>query len=212
MRLFVAVRPPEDVLAALAGLARPEHPGLRWSTRDQWHVTLRFLGDVDDPDPVAAALVAAPLAPTEAVVGPEVVALNPRVLCVPVAGLDDLAAAVAAADLPGVRRPPEDRPFRGHLTLARLGRGRRDRQGSDRQGSDRQGSDRQGSDRQGSDRQGSDRQGTGGDGRGRRGRLRLSDLAGTPLAARFPVRDVRLVRSHLGPAGARYEDLAARSL
>lgn len=181
MRLFVAVRPPDDVLAALAALARPEHPGLRWTTRDQWHVTLRFLGEVDDPAPVAAALAAAPLAPTEAVVGPEVVALNPRVLCLPVAGLDDLAAAVAAADLPGVGRPPEDRPFRGHLTLARLSRGRGERQGS------------------------------GGPGRRRR-RLRLGDLAGTPLAARFPVRDVRLVRSHLGPTGARYEDLAARSL
>ena len=48
MRLFVAVRPNEAVLDAVAGLARPERPGVRWTTQPQWHVTLRFLGGVDE--------------------------------------------------------------------------------------------------------------------------------------------------------------------
>ncbi len=38
------------------------------------------------------------------------------------AGLDDLAAAVVAATA-HVGEPPEDRPFAGHLTLARVARG-----------------------------------------------------------------------------------------
>lgn len=163
MRLFVAVRPPDDVLDAVAGLARPERPGVRWTGRDQWHVTLRFLGEVADPEPVVAALDAAQLAAGEAVVGPRVAALGPRIVCLPVAGLDDLASNVIAA----TRRlgdPPGDRRFRGHLTLARVRQGR------------------------------------------------ASALAGTGFEARFGVSDVRLIRSHLGPGGARYEDLYVRSV
>ena len=36
-RLFVAVWPPDDVVAELAALPRPDQPGLRWTTPDQWH-------------------------------------------------------------------------------------------------------------------------------------------------------------------------------
>lgn len=46
-RAFIAVRPPEAVLDAIAEL--PTVPG-RLTTRDQWHVTLQFLGNVDDID------------------------------------------------------------------------------------------------------------------------------------------------------------------
>jgi len=123
VRLFVAVQPPDDVLAAVAALPRPERPDVRWTSRDQWHVTLRFLGEVDDPAPVAAALDTAPLPPAEAVLGPEVAALGRHVVCVPVAGLDALAAGVVAATA-SFGDPPDDRPFHGHLTLARIGRRR----------------------------------------------------------------------------------------
>src|SRR5580700_3143236 len=47
MRCFVAVLPAPDVVEALAALPRPETAGLRWSSREQWHVTLRFFGDID---------------------------------------------------------------------------------------------------------------------------------------------------------------------
>ena len=46
-RLFVAVWPPASLVAQLRQLDRPVRPGLRWTTEDQWHVTLRFLGGVD---------------------------------------------------------------------------------------------------------------------------------------------------------------------
>ena len=164
VRLFVAVALPADVLATVARLDRPDVPGVRWTTADQWHVTLRFLGEVEDPGPVAAALDSAPLAPTRASLGPRVATLGRGVLMVPVAGLDALAGTVVTATA-DVGKPPDDRPFRGHLTLARARRG-----------------------------------------------ASVRGLAGAAVAASFVVEDVRLVRSRLGPGGARYEDVHVRSL
>jgi RNA 2',3'-cyclic 3'-phosphodiesterase len=159
MRLFVGVVPPERVLDALARLDRPERAGVRWTRRDQWHVTLRFLGEVPDPRPVAAALSAAPLRRCEASMGPKAKMLGRQVICLPVAGLDELAQAVEEATA-GFGQPPDDRRFRGHLTLARLRRG-----------------------------------------------VRPSGLGGARFEDRFPVTDVRLIRSHQGEGGPRYEDL-----
>ena len=91
---------------------------MRWLPADQWHVTLRFLGEAD-PDEASAALAGLVAAPAEAVVGPSTRLLGDSVLVVPVAGLDRLAAEVMAATA-GVGEPPEDRPFVGHLTLCRF--------------------------------------------------------------------------------------------
>jgi 2'-5' RNA ligase len=121
MRLFVAVWPSPGVCDVLRALARPELPGLRWTTEDQWHVTLRFLGSVDDA--LVAPLVAAlPPAGVDVTMGPAMARLRPSILVAPVAGLDEVAAAVLDATTPLV--PVEEaRPFRGHLTLARSKRG-----------------------------------------------------------------------------------------
>jgi RNA 2',3'-cyclic 3'-phosphodiesterase len=51
MRLFVAIAPPPavlDELDALAGPFRVGRPDLRWTSREAWHVTLAFLGQVDE--------------------------------------------------------------------------------------------------------------------------------------------------------------------
>jgi 2'-5' RNA ligase len=117
-RLFVAVVPPEGVLDAVAALPRPDADGLRWTTRDQWHVTLRFLGAVRDVDPVVSALAAMPFVRCEAMLGPAIDRFGRRVLHVPVTGLDALAAAVVSATA-DFGEPPEDRPFTAHLTIAR---------------------------------------------------------------------------------------------
>ena len=110
----------------LAGLPRPNDERLRWTTSEQWHVTLRFLGEVtEDEVPVvveALTSVVQARSPVQAVVGPVTARLGPGVLVAPVSGLDDLAGAVAEAT--GRLGQPEPRPFSGHVTLAR-GRGRR---------------------------------------------------------------------------------------
>jgi RNA 2',3'-cyclic 3'-phosphodiesterase len=146
MRLFIAVHPPEHVLDQVEelvwGLAvsegRSSHAddaagpagrrgggrGIRWTTRARWHITLRFLGEVGDPAEVVDALGGASLSamgPIEAAMGPAVERLGAGVLCVPVSGLDGLAGAVTRATAE-IGRPPETRPFHGHLTLARLPR------------------------------------------------------------------------------------------
>ena len=116
-RLFVAVWPPDDVISLIAALPRPDVEGLRWTTRDQWHVTLRFFGSVE-LDAASAALQSASAPATTAVLGPETGRFGKRVLHVPVAGLETVAKAVVRATKK-VGKPPEPRPFSGHLTLAR---------------------------------------------------------------------------------------------
>lgn len=118
-RLFVAVWPPDDVVERLAALHRPAIDGLRWTGPDQWHVTLRFFGWVPDAAPVAGALARVTAEPVTAELGPATGRFHQRILHVPVRGLDSVAAAVAGATA-HLGRPPDDRPFAGHLTLARV--------------------------------------------------------------------------------------------
>ena len=126
MRLFVAVWPTDEVLDAIAALPRPEVAGLRWTTRDQWHVTLRFLGEVLDPAPVAAALDEAcrgrPALPCVVEgLGAFPAAKHARVAWAGVraAGVEALAEAVVNATA-AFGEPPEGRRFVAHVTLARL--------------------------------------------------------------------------------------------
>ena len=59
-----------------------------------------------------------PAEPVTAEAGPEVTRLSRGVLCLPVGGLETLAAAVRDLSV-SIGQPPDDRPFHGHLTLAR---------------------------------------------------------------------------------------------
>ncbi len=52
MRLFVAIAPPAAVLDELDARVDPlraRQEDLRWTNREAWHVTLAFLGQVDEP-------------------------------------------------------------------------------------------------------------------------------------------------------------------
>lgn len=125
MRLFVAVWPPAEVVGRLEALPRPSRPGVRWTTAAQWHITLRFLGSVTGAELARldeAMAEAARRPPPTAVAGPALTRLGPAVLCLPVAGLDPLAAAVIERTA-AIGEAAGDRPFRGHLTIARAGRG-----------------------------------------------------------------------------------------
>jgi 2'-5' RNA ligase len=127
VRLFIAVWPPEDVLDLLARMSRPAARRLRWTSRQQWHVTLRFLGQVSDPESVVASLREVPErlrdrgeVEIDAVLGPATTWFGGRrILHVPVSGLDSVAAGVQVAT---ERWAPVEasRPFTGHVTLARV--------------------------------------------------------------------------------------------
>jgi 2'-5' RNA ligase len=133
MRLFVAVWPTDEVIEIISGLERPDLPDLRWTGRPQWHVTLRFLGEVEEVDLVSDALsVLAGSGTAQAAIGPSTAWFpGRRVLQVPVSGLEDLSGRVSEAisgAWPGRRAATDvEARFRGHLTIARVrGRGRVD--------------------------------------------------------------------------------------
>lgn len=115
-RLFVAAWPDAATYDALDALARPDEPAVRWIRPSNWHVTLRFLGDVDIGEAIERCGEAT-FPSAVARLGPEVERLDRRQIVVPVDGVDDLAAAVRAATA-GLGERDRHR-FRGHLTIAR---------------------------------------------------------------------------------------------
>jgi 2'-5' RNA ligase len=119
-RLFLAVFPPDDVVERLDELERPEVEGLRWTRREQWHVTLRFFGEAEQAD-VEESLRGFQGSTSTVLLGPASRWLGARVLALPADGLDELAAEVRALT-EAIGQAPERRNFTGHLTLARTRR------------------------------------------------------------------------------------------
>ncbi len=119
--MFVGVWPSDEVCSTLARLPRRDDHRVRWTRRENWHVTLRFLGDLQasELDKLIELVdeAAARMAPVTAVLGPTTRILHRAVLMAPVTGLDKIARAVADATYT-MGEPPERR-FTGHLTLAR---------------------------------------------------------------------------------------------
>lgn len=122
VRLFVALRPPPEAVALVDALPRAAVPRVRWTTAEQWHVTLRFLGESSADDVVAALRTATWPAVPEAVLRGELRSFGRELLSAAVEGVDGLARAVVDATA-GLGVPPPERPFTGHLTLARASRG-----------------------------------------------------------------------------------------
>ncbi len=124
MRLFVAVTLPHEIRASLAAL-RSEIPRVRWVASEQLHVTLRFLGEVDE-DTVAILRPALRKITVAAfslqVEGVGTFGHPPRVLWCglrPEREIDGLAELIDRAAVQ-VGLTPADHPFTAHLTLARL--------------------------------------------------------------------------------------------
>jgi RNA 2',3'-cyclic 3'-phosphodiesterase len=128
-RLFVALRPPEDVRDLLLD-AMEDSADFRWQDEEQLHLTLRFVGEVERPvaDDLAAELAHIRAQPFELRVagtgrfeqrssGALWAGVEPRA---PVAAL---AAKVERACL-AVGLEPERLAFHPHITLARW-KGRR---------------------------------------------------------------------------------------
>jgi 2'-5' RNA ligase len=125
-RLFVALDPPAPVRDALAAL-RADVPGARWTPPEKMHLTLAFLGEVPDErvPAIEAALAGVTAGPVEVVLAGLDAFPNRRAARVLVAGvvvapaLAGLHAQVSRA-VAAVGVETEARPFRPHLTLARL--------------------------------------------------------------------------------------------
>ncbi|HWL44760.1 MAG TPA: RNA 2',3'-cyclic phosphodiesterase [Ilumatobacter sp.] len=123
-RLFVCVWPDDDASAELRLLHRKDQPGVRFVPEQNWHVTLRFLGEAD-PRPVAEALAGVRVDPAEVMLGPVVELLSDHSVIVAAEGLDEWAEAVNRATR-GLGTAAIRKRYVGHVTLARLsGRARR---------------------------------------------------------------------------------------
>jgi 2'-5' RNA ligase len=128
-RLFVALRPPKEMRTTLLALMGGV-PGARWQDDDQLHLTLSFLGEVDrhQADDIATALatVARPR-PTIALNGAGSFDHKGQVHSLwagiaPHETLRELHHRINHALLTA-GAAPEQRAFKPHITLARLGRG-----------------------------------------------------------------------------------------
>jgi 2'-5' RNA ligase len=139
VRLFVALNFPDDVRRALWAAAAPVREldlPLKWARPEGIHVTLKFLGEVPDArEPELCAALG------RAAAGGHALALvvggfgafpgfaRPRVIWAglqPDPALDQLQHRVEQEFVP-LGFPPENRPFRPHLTLGRAARDARPR-------------------------------------------------------------------------------------
>ncbi|WP_342250702.1 RNA 2',3'-cyclic phosphodiesterase [Sphingomonas sp. OTU376] len=126
IRLFVGLRPPTPIRAKLLGLMGGI-PGARWQDDDQLHITLRFIGDVDEraAEDAATALSGVYWPPIElSLEGVGAFDKRGRVNAVwaGVRPKEQLAALHRKVDQALVRagQPPEGRAYLPHITLARM--------------------------------------------------------------------------------------------
>ena len=126
-RAFVAIRPPDTVLDEIDTLSTRLALGdARRTTRDQWHVTLQFLGNRADVDAVANALTGLRVPAARARLGglgafPS--RRRARVVWLGLAQGDELFGALArevGERLTPLGHTPEARAYHAHLTLARI--------------------------------------------------------------------------------------------
>jgi len=134
MRLFVAIAPPPEVLDELEALTAPlraARDDLRWTSREAWHVTLAFLGEVHEsalpgllPRLEMAAGRHQDFSLAIAGAGAFRTTRRANVLWAGLSGdrrsLANLATSVTAgASRAGATPPDKGRRFEPHLTLAR---------------------------------------------------------------------------------------------
>src|SRR3954467_7703671 len=131
-RLFVAIRPPEDIRDLLID-AMDDSPEFRWQDEEQLHLTLRFVGEVDRPvgDDLAGALGSVHAARFSVRINRvgRFEQRNSGALWAGVEPKEPLAALAAKVERvsQSVGLEPERRAYHPHITLARW-KGRRTRE------------------------------------------------------------------------------------
>jgi RNA 2',3'-cyclic 3'-phosphodiesterase len=132
MRTFIAIGLPEEIgleISRLTSKLAEHFPGVRWSRPENIHLTLRFLGEIDEnrlEDLKAAveraAVSVAPLELTVAQVGCFGPQRSPRVIWLGLRESEPLGslAAFLEKELVAAGFGVADKPFKAHLTLARI--------------------------------------------------------------------------------------------
>jgi len=134
IRAFLAIEPPEDILRKISGLQEKlkcEISGrISWTRPHGQHLTLKFFGDIsaDDVKNICTAVQKHTASETSLNLKIEKLdvfpdAHRPRVLwCGTTGDVERLSALQKkiGGDFAKIGFPAEDRPFRAHLTLARI--------------------------------------------------------------------------------------------
>ncbi len=124
-RLFAGIELPEEIKDQLSDLARPL-PGTKWVDDDDFHITLRFAGDIE-------GRIARDFTELLAEIEADAFELrldglgtfggnDPRTLWAGIAANPALDALARACDRAARNAglPPEAHPFKPHVTIARL--------------------------------------------------------------------------------------------
>jgi 2'-5' RNA ligase len=125
MRLFVALALPDAVAQPLIFL-QSGMPGARWQTREQMHLTLRFIGEVDGRDAAsiddALSAISAPALMLQLKGVGEFGGSKPRALWTGVAPNEPLLHLQRKIEtaMQRIGLEAEPRKFTSHVTLARL--------------------------------------------------------------------------------------------
>jgi 2'-5' RNA ligase len=126
-RLFIAIDLPEDVKDSIQDLYMAI-PGARWVGSDQLHLTLRFIGDVDEPalERIVENLDTVNFEPFSIFpygVGCFPLRRKPNVLWAGIKESPELRHLRAAVERAVVKSgvEPDRRNFHAHITMARLG-------------------------------------------------------------------------------------------
>jgi len=138
IRVFIAALLTADLKAKIKAVQdrfRQADPDVKWVAAENFHVTLKFLGDVaeDRLESVCRAVEAAaagvrPFAVTVSGAGTFPNPRRPRVVWVGLgSGFDQLAALAGRveSELAGIGFPKEDRRFSAHVTIGRVRDNRR---------------------------------------------------------------------------------------
>lgn len=128
MRLFTALDLPEGIRARFADLQMPEALDARWTPPDQFHITVRFIGEAppEEARQYEAALSQIDAGPVECMpYGLDALPSrhDPSVLIVGLERSDSLLDVYrnVSEALENEGLTTEDRPYRPHVTIARLG-------------------------------------------------------------------------------------------